>query len=256
MVANDRWSLTRRSLLAGFTVYANPNGIMGKIPSLMSAAKAANAHITALAETKISSIAPVTQGYHWINGPRSTNGGGVALLIRDDIRHITKQVQNLEDQDQEIIWIEITGKKVYIGVYYGPQEKCSDEESERQYSQITSQINKLSKQGEVILVGDFNAKLEVNNQCVQQNQSRNGKNMQRMLDETSMKPISLEATIGHWTRVNRKDTSERSVIDYILMSETIAKTTRYIEIDEAGAYRLKGKAETDHNTMIAEIDLN
>ena len=104
-------------------------------------------------------------------------------------------------------------------------------------------------------MGDFNAKLEIKNKVVQQNQSRNGKNMQMMLDETNTKVKSLEATLGHWTRVKRKDTTEKSVIDYIIMTEKIAETTDYLEIDETGTYRLKGKAETDHNTMIAEIDL-
>ena len=229
---------------------------MGKIPSLMSAAKATEAHIIGLAETKLGRIAPDTPGYIWRNGPRATNGGGVALLIREDIVHMTKDVEGLEDQNQEIKWTELTSgrNKVYIGIYYGPQEKCSDEEAERQYSQITSQINKLRKKGEVILMGDFNAKLEVENQVVQQKQSRNGTCMQKMLDETGMKAKSLEATYGHWTRVKRKDTAEKSVIDYIIMSEKIADATKYLAIDEIGAHRLKGKAESDHNTMTVEIN--
>ena len=92
-------------------------------------------------------VPPTTPGYTWINAPRKTTGGGVAFLIRDDIKHLTKEVPNLEVQDQEIKWIEWKkGKqKLYIGIYYGPQEKCSDEEAERQFSQITSQVHKLKK---------------------------------------------------------------------------------------------------------------
>ena len=146
--------------------------------------------------------------------------------------------------------------KVHIGVFYGPQEKCSNEEADRQFSQITTQVNKLKKQGEIVLMGDFNAKLEINNSIVQQSQSKNGKYMQNMLEETNLIPISTNATLGHWTRVKRKDTNEKSVIDYMLMSEGIAKTTNYLEIDEVGTYRLKGKAETDHNTITAEISLD
>ena len=36
----------------------------------------------------------------------------------------------------------------------------------------------------------------------------------------------------------------------------MTETTKYVEIDEVGTYRLKGKAETDHNTIIVEISLN
>ena len=52
----------------------------------------------------------------------------------------------MEDNDQEITWIKLKNgrnKDVFIGIFYGPQEKCSNEEAERQYAQITTQINKL-----------------------------------------------------------------------------------------------------------------
>ena len=71
-----------------------------------------------------------------------------------------KPVQELEDQDQEIVWGELCKSQtnVYIGVYYGPQEKCSKEEIDRQFSQLTSQISKLKRKGEIILMSDFNSK--------------------------------------------------------------------------------------------------
>ena len=236
-------------------VYANAAGIMGKIPSLNSIAKATEAHIIGLAETKLGKIPPNTPGYHWINGYRkSGKGGGVALLIRDDIKHLSKEVTELEDQDQEMKWTKLMcgRKSIYVGIYYGPQEKVSNEEADRQYSQMTSQIIKLKKTGEIILMGDFNAKLEINNGTVTQKQSRNGEYMQRMLEETKMIPKSLESSIGQWTRVKRKDTNERSIIDYILVSEGLENLINHMEIDEIGTNRLKGTEETDHNTIITE----
>ena len=223
----------------------------------MSAVKASDAHIIALTETKIGKIPPNTPGYQWVNRPRDLRGGGVVILIRDDTARLTKIISDLEDQDQEIKWIEYSSgrNKIYIGVFYGPQEKVSDEEAERQYSQLTSQVNKLLKKGEVVLLGDFNAKLEINTDTVKQKITRNGKQLEKMIKQTSLTPKSLEANIGNWTRVKRKDISERSVIDYVLMSEHIAKSTKYLEIDEVGVHRLKGKAEIDHNTIIVELDL-
>ena len=238
-------------------VYVNPQGIMGKITSLNSVAKTTDAHIIALAETKLGKTPPNTPGYKWINGYRKPGAGGVALLIRDDIKHLTKEETDLENQDQEIRWLRLTNGRntTYIGIYYGPQEKVSREEADRQYSQITSQIIKLQKKGEIILVGDFNAKLEINNTIVRQEQSKNGEYMQRMLEETNMIPKSTQADIGHWTRVKRKDTNERSVIDYVLVSEGVEQSIKHIEIDEIGACRLKGKEESDHNTITIELNL-
>ena len=238
-------------------MYTNPDGITGKIASLTTAIQSANPHIVGLAETKLGPIAPVTQGYTWINKNRKGKGGGVALMIRDDIKNKIKQVHDLEDQDQEVAWIELPKqpKKTFIGIYYGQQEKCSNEEAQRQFSQLTSQVSKLKQSGEVILMGDFNAKIAINDNKTgaTQQQSRNGKLMQEMIDDTNLDTVSTKAHIGIWTRVNRKKTTEKSIIDYVLMTKETAKATNYMEIDEAGIYRLKGKEETDHNTILFEV---
>ena len=240
-------------------LYANPDGITGKVTSLLAAARATKAHIIGLAETKIGTTHPRVEGYEWVNKPRKNKrGGGVALLIREDIYHLTEVVENLEDQDQEILWITMKqNKKVFIGIFYGPQEKCSNEEAERQYSQITSQINKMKKEGQVILMGDFNAKLEVKKSNITQEQSRNGRIMKKMLDDTDTTPITLQANIGNWTRSRkRKDEIERSIIDYVIMTEGIKNNTKMVYIEEAGSYKLTGKEETDHNTILIETDIS
>ena len=237
-------------------LYANPDGIMGKVTSLISAAQTTNAHIIGLAETKLNKTHPTVQGYEWINKPRhNKRGGGVAILIRNDIYPMTQKVEDLEDLDQEILWVKIdNGKtKLYVGIFYGPQEKCSNEEAERQYAQLTTQINKLKNMGHVILMGDFNAKLEVKNNKIQQEQTRNGKNLEKLMEDTDTIPISLQQNPNSWTRVRkRKDNIEKSIIDYIIMTKPMAEATKLVYVDEAGTYKLKGKEETDHNTMIVE----
>ena len=52
-------------------------------------------------------------------------GGGVALLIREDIVDLIKEVTDVEDYNQEILWIQTKEKrrKLSIGVFYGLQEK-------------------------------------------------------------------------------------------------------------------------------------
>ena len=144
-------------------MYANPMGITGKINSLIAVAKASESHIIGLAETKLGKTTPAVPGFSWVNKPQKTGSGGVAFLVRDDIKHMVEQVEGLEDHEQEIIWVKlkVSQAPVHIGVFYGPQEKCSKEESQRQFSQITSQITKLKNNGDIILMGDFNAKLNI-----------------------------------------------------------------------------------------------
>ena len=68
-----------------------------------------------------------------------------------------------------------------------------------------------------------------------------------------MYPASTHPTIGTWIRQNRKNTTEKSIIYYILVSSTQKRIIENIEIDELGTIRIKGKNDTDHNTITATI---
>merc|ERR1739842_236114 len=64
---------------------------------------------------------------------------------------------------------------------------------------------------------------------------------------------------GLWTRVNTQKENEKSVLDYVLTNESIFEDIKEMKIDEEKLYRLtkyKGREikETDHNTMIIEIN--
>ena len=120
---------------------------------------------------------------------------------------------------------------LHIGVYYGKQEQAPEEQIREEFSKLTTQINKLKQNGEVILTGDFNAKLEVNNDQAKQNQSRNGKIMADFLKNTGHQPISLKANVGTWTRENRNNCMEKSIIDCIIATPEVAKQTKNIIID-------------------------
>ena len=130
---------------------------------------------------------------------------------------------------------------LHIGVYYGKQEQAPEEQIREEFSKLTTQINKLKQNGEVILTGDFNAKLEVNNDQAKQNQSKNGKITTDFLTNTGLQPISLKANIGTWTRENRNNCMEISIIDYIIATSEVAKQTKNIITDEIGTLRMKGR---------------
>ena len=118
-------------------MYANANGITGKMQSLSEAAKTHNSHVITITETKTKGEPPRLEGYHWISKNRKEKqGGGVAIAIRTDMeKHVTR-VDSLEDQDQEILWIEVMAgqNRTYIGTYYGPQENATIEYIEKEYS--------------------------------------------------------------------------------------------------------------------------
>ncbi len=108
----------------------------------------------------------------------------------------------------------------------------------------------------LLIEGDFNAKLEMKSPKGNQKQSRNGQLLQQIIDNTSLTPITIDADHGHWTRVNRTNNKEKSITDYILTSQEVAKNKGITIIDEEGQLRVKGKNETDHNTIITSIKVN
>ena len=67
--------------------------------------------------------------------------------------------------------------------------------------------------------------------------------------------MSLKSDRGDWTRVNRTNPSERSIIDYLIGTQKIAKQVSWLEIDEEGSIRIKGKKESDHNTISLELQI-
>ena len=77
-----------------------------------------------------------------------------------------------------------------------------------------------------------------------------------MIENNNLITASLNSNSGNCTRVNRKKADEKSVIDYILTTPGIAKSIQTLIIDEEGHLRVKGKHETDHNTILMSIKIN
>ena len=64
--------------------------------------------------------------------------------------------------------------------------------------------------------------------------SSNGKLLEETMKETNTIPISTMADEGNWTRVNRHNHEEKSIIDYILIDKEGKKQVQEIKIDEIG----------------------
>ena len=123
-------------------------------------------------------------------------------------------------------------------------------------AQFITQINTLNKQGEVILTGDFNAKLAIKKTTMTQQQSKSGKYLQDLITHLELQAVSTTASTGTWTWVKRNNQEEHSVIDYIITSKRLTHQIKDNIVDEEGVYRIRGKKESDHNTMLINIGTN
>ena len=74
--------------------------------------------------------------------------------------------------------------------------------------------------------------------CNQQT-SRNGKHLEKLITDTEMMPMTLETARGIWTRQNRHKPEEKSVIDYILTDKDTHKQVEETIVDEEGTHRIR-----------------
>ncbi len=239
----------------------NARGIKGKIKSLESLLDAYKIDIVLLTETMLKNKEGLNiKGYKWIGKNRKgKNGGGVGILINNKYARSATEITHIDvGENTEVVWIKLDTrpKNLAIGVFYGPQETDQVSKVQETYTDLETQILQLMKDNEILLGGDFNAKLNVNSSEATQEESRNGRTLRAMLTNTNLMPLNLKRENVAWTRVNRKNTAEKSIIDYLLISESSEKYTSDISVDTEGHLRLKGKNETDHNTISMNLRIN
>ena len=239
----------------------NVRRIKGKIRNLETALNTEKISIALITETQLKKGEQISiKGYRWIHRPRPNNkGGGVGIIVAEKLAQSTTEDTSNEDHEQlETKWIklECRPRNIAIGVFYGPQENEKMENAKDIFTAIGHQIAQKAQNNEVIIAGDFNAKLQINSNSCKQHISRNGKLLREIMDNNDLTPANLKSNHGIWTRVNRKNEEEKSVIDYILTTEQIARNIQSVIVDEEGNLRIRGKNETDHNTIVMSIRIN
>ena len=202
-----------------------------------------------------SNINEKLDGYTLLSRIREgKNGGGVAILVRDDIKHIV--IPQIPDRNIEMIWTVIQRKNkrpLFIGCYYGKQEtRMNKNEIEREFQLLSEEIDEKSKDGEILIAMDANAKIGILNEVV----SRNGKLLLEIVKNHNLTVMnSSSKCVGKITRKNTVNNNEYSAIDFIIVSNTVERWIKEMIIDEDGLLKIKGKKETDHNTISLKIDI-
>ena len=117
---------------------------------------------------------------------------------------------------------------------------------------LTEEIEEMKKEGELLLSMDGNAKIGLLNEEI----SRNGKLLLSVFENTGLHVMNKSTKCrGKITRINTNNANEYSAIDFILGNEHINQWISEIHIDEEGLSKIKGKKETDHNTIIIKIKI-
>ena len=155
-------------------------------------------------------------------------------------------------------------KKIYFITVYGFQENEKIEKVDKFYKDLQEIYETYKEEGDIYIIGDFNAKIEINNieKNIYQKESKNGKKLNNMIIYNNLGCNNIVMpTTTWWTRESRTDNTanQKSIVDYILWKKNNMTEIENLEIDEdlthtlRGGKKLKGKF-TDHNAFIFEIN--
>ena len=102
-------------------MYTNIRGLKGKRASLIENLSAERPHFFLLTETLLTTDSDIQlDGYIFFGRARRGKlGGGVAILVRNDIRNLV--IPHISDREIEMIWVSYRQKKskpLFIGCYY------------------------------------------------------------------------------------------------------------------------------------------
>ena len=236
-------------------MYANVRGIKGKKTGITEILHQHEPHIFLIAETQLrSNMTENFGGYTLFQRKREGKaGGGVGILVRNDFR--CKVAPHISDRPIEIMWLSLFRKEntpLLVGVYYGKQESTSQNEIENEMTLLTEEIAEMMNDGEIIIAMDGNARVGLLGEPT----SRNGKLLLKVFDGMNLHLINgTNQCLGKVTRQNTKNENEFSAIDFVVASERAKTWIQEMHIDESGLIRVKGKNQTDHNTISLKISI-
>ena len=238
-------------------MYANVRGLKGKKVGITEILQQQEPDIFLMSETQLrSDLTESFSGYTFFHRKREGNlGGGVGILVKNDFRH--NIAPHTTDRPLEIMWLSVfrdNNTPLLIGVYYGKQEsRTTNDEIDREMVLLEEEITEMQSDGEVLVVMDGNARIGLLGEPV----SRNGKFLLRVLKNLNLHVINnSEKCKGKITRVNTKNSSEYSAIDFAVVSEGAKPWVQNMLIDEDGLFKVKGRNPSDHNTIVIEMHIS
>ena len=228
-----------------------------KIPCIKNIFSEIQPDIALFTETHLTENKGIgIEGYSFFGKARQTGkGGGVGVFVKNTKKHIV--APHYSTRELEILWVSIHRNSelpLYVGVYYGKQEKtCTNATIAHEMDLLSEELLELGREGEILICMDANAKIGLMGEDV----SRNGKLIKEVFEECEIEVLNgTEKCSGLITRQNRKRPAERSAIDFVATTYQAKHMVTAVHIDEIGEYRMQGMNESDHNTILVEVQVS
>ena len=250
-------------------MYANCRGIKGKKMSLKEIVEKVDPDIIVLNETMYQNNEETKlKAYKaFTNNRKNKKGGGIEILVRNNVQNRTVKVsEGNENIDELTVRTETKKRALNIISMYGKIEgRNSREKIKDQFTHLEELIQNIEKSGEdYILIGDLNAKIGNKENGISGNKEDINEAGRALLNlEIKTEGIIVNKTEkckGKWTRVQHtKKNEEKSILDYVVTNQGIYEDIIEMKIDEDKIYKLtnykrKEAVETDHNTILIDIN--
>ena len=188
-------------------------------------------HLISINETKLSEADNINiNNYTIIRKDRTSNGGGVAIIIKKQINY--EQLDLLEEFDLELIAIKVTLNAHtfnFITLYLPPQAQLPS----------SSFFQKLASLPNLILCGDLNCKSK---EWYSIKINTNGKQLEQILPQYNLAVVKNKKPTHYCAKTNNLD-----ILDIIITSADINNKIINMSIPQ-------DQLHSDHFPLIFEID--
>lgn len=251
--------------------YQNVRGLKSKLPSLQIIAAEYCPSVICIVETHLSENDPnfsqndtnegdsnlfQIQGYNVIRNDRNGLGGGCLIAYKEVMKTLVTEL-DVKADNHECLWITIGNDvtKVKLGVVYMPGENTRKQVLQNAYKEIECEIKSTKVNEQLLICGDFNAKMEMEEQM----ESAAGEVMNKFLTKNGLIVMNLsDKCQGKWTRV---EGNSKSAIDYVLTTSDCYVKNMVIDEEKNFSvyYHKTDQGQTkimysDHNAIITKIE--
>ena len=193
--------------------------------------------ILILTETKVYTKSAIRlDGFQMFPVVRGKSGGGGLLIA---VKHgICSSIMVDEGENAEFATVKMKFGNICFRllVVYGPQEGDHIDQLNNFYENLSLQIERASVAGDpILMVGDFNAKLgkSIIKDGIH-DKSSNGQKLHNLIIKYNLNVVnSMEICSGTFTRANNKIVGEKSVLDYVIVSDELIRYIKNMQIDTA-----------------------
>ena len=250
----------------------NANGLKAKKQSLLNTMKHFEyPSIVLIQETKLRQKGQIKldqYGYEIFESPRAGMGGGLLTAVRYELNPVV--VYDSEDGSEIlVVQIEVGDLRIRVFNAYGPQVRTLTDPAKLNFWQTMEQeiIAAIEANCEIVIELDANAK--VGPQVIPGDpnvQSDNGKILIDLLARHNLFLVNSSALCSGLITRQRCAAGrvERSVLDYVIVSESLNSYVKEMIIDDQRSHVLtkyastkgnKKKSESDHNILVAKFQL-